>query len=186
MKKLKIIATLIIVALALSVFFAACTASDYQLMRSGYEQIADSKKIEKVIEVRSGDRILSSIKETIENTEEGYFLITTTKTINQIGEGEGMYTEETEGPVPIGEPDLPGFPDKEDLIDPVFAEDEDFLVLRAALNDLFFEDPAFASEGSIGNVSFCAELSGRNLVSMSMEYTAASGNKVVISFVFDY
>ena len=65
MKK-KLIITVIALATVLSVAFSACSKSNYELIKTGFDGAENATGIEKVIEVKRGDVLLSSVEEDLQ------------------------------------------------------------------------------------------------------------------------
>ncbi len=185
MKK-KLIITAIAMATVLSLALSACSKSNYELIKTGFDGAEKAAGIEKVIEVKRGDVLLSSVEEVYETAEEGYLVTVTSKTLNQIGEGDGMYTETTEGPESTESISLGAFPAESELIGPQYTGEEGSLLLNAAIGSSFFGETDPIVENCAGNITFSAELKDQKLVSMKLEYTSTNDNEVTISFIFTY
>ena len=185
MKK-KLIITAIALATVLSVALSACSKSNYELMKTGFEGAENATGIEKVIEVKRGDVLLSSLEEVYESAEEGYLVTVTTKTLNQIGEGDGMYTEKTEGPESTESISIGAFPAESELQNIQYTGEGKDLVLNAQLSSDYLGELGLTSEKCEGSVTFTATLVSGDLSSMGLSYTSSNGNDVTISFVFTY
>lgn len=185
MKK-KLIITAIAMATVLSLALSACSKSNYELIKTGFDGAEKAAGIEKVIEVKRGDILLSSVEEVYETAEEGYLVTVTSKTLNQIGEGDGMYTETTEGPESTESISLGAFPAESELIGPQYTGEEKDLVLKAQLSSDYLGELGLSAENCESAVTFTATLVSGNLTSLDLSYTSPNGNDVSISFTFEY
>lgn len=95
MSKKFIIAAILAAAVA-SAGMAACQKTDYELISDAFGNINDAISAEKLIEVTNGGTLLASVEEEYEAGDSGYLVTTTTVTLNQIGQGDGMYSTEVE------------------------------------------------------------------------------------------
>lgn len=186
MRKSLITATICAVA-AMSMAFAACAeASDYQSMKRGFGNINEASGMEKIIEVKNGDFLISSVVEIYKSSQNGYLVTTTTKTLNPIGEGEGMYTETVEGPVAKWYLVTGSFPAESELKNAEFIGEGENLELEAVLSSDYLAKLGLSSEDCSGEVTFASTLADGNLTDMELEYLSSNGNNVTISFIFDY
>lgn len=185
MKK-KLIITVIALATVLSVALSACSKSNYELIKTGFDGAENATCIEKVIEVKRGDVLLSSVEEVYESAEEGYLVTVTTKTLNQIGEGDGMYTETTEGPESTESISIGAFPAERELKNTQYTGEGKDLVLKAQLSSDYLGELGLTSEKCEGSVTFTATLVSGSLTNLDLSYTSSNGNSVFISFTFEY
>ena len=184
MKKKIIIAVLAAFAAA-TVAFSACEKSDYSVMRSAFTRINGAVAAEKLIEVKSGDTVLSSVEEVYESDAGVYLVTTTTTTLNPIGEGDGMYATEVDGPVTKSYIVAGRFPVEGELEGAQYSGEEAALTLNAGLSSGYFAELGF-EEDDCGDAKIAASLSDGKLVSMRVTYVSSNGNDVSISFIFEY
>ena len=184
MKKKIIIAVLAAFAAA-TVAFSACEKSDYSVMRSAFTRINGAVAAEKLIEVKSGDTVLSSVEEVYESDAGVYLVTTTTTTLNPIGEGDGMYATEVDGPVTKSYIVAGRFPVEGELEGAQYSGEEAALTLNAGLSSGYFAELGL-EEDDCGDAKIAASLSDGNFAEMVITYSTTNGNNVSIKFVFEY
>ena len=185
MSKKFIIAAILAAAVA-SAGMAACQKPDYELISDAFGNINDAISAEKLIEVTNGGTLLASVEEEYEAGDSGYLVTTTTVTLNQIGQGDGMYSTEVEGPVSCSSISAGSFPAESMLSDAVYEGEEQSLSLSANLSAEYLVSLGMDAGDYTGEVDLTASLSSGKFAEMEITYVSSNGNDVSIKFVFEY
>ena len=125
------------------------------------------------------------MEEVYESDAGVYLVTTTTTTLNPIGEGDGMYATEVEGPVTKSYIVAGRFPVEGELEGAQYSGEEAALTLNAGLSSGYFAELGL-EEDDCSDAKITASLSDGKLVSMRVTYVSSNGNDVSISFTFEY
>lgn len=185
MSKKFIIAAILAAAVALA-GIAACQKTNYELISDAFGNINDAISAEKLVEVTNGGTLLASVEEEYEVGDSGYLVTTTTVTLNKIGQGDGMYSTEVEGPVSCSSINVGDFPAESMLSGAVYDGEEQSLSLSANLAAEYLVSLGMDADAYTGEVDFTASLSSGKFAEMEISYASSNGNDVSIKFVFEY
>ena len=160
--------------------------SEWERRSRGYFTAA--RTAVKEIEVADGSIVLNSRTETYTRTETGYSPVVATRSLNGIGEGDGMYTETTSPAqdVAADEVSFGEFPAEDVLTDAVYNGDATNMTVSATLSAAYAAELGLDSGDYSGSISVAMEISDGDFVSMEISYTSSNGNAVTIGFTFTY
>lgn len=189
-KKILAIFAVVLSVCALTLF-AACgddVLTNYEIVKAAYGDVSDAATAVKEIEVTDGSIVLNSRTETYTRTETGYSLVVATRSLNEIGEGDGMYTETTSPAqdVAADEVSFGEFPAEDVLTDAVYNGDATNMTVSATLSAAYAAELGLDSGDYSGSISVAMEISDGDFVSMEISYTSSNGNAVTIGFTFTY
>ena len=181
MKKfIHLILSLLLCAASL-VVASACAISDFQKVEQAFEKTENVVKAVKEVRVSREQDLLRSVTEEYTLEEETYTVVTSTRVRNPIGAGEEFTDEVTTQTVKAEDIRFGSLPAEEALGSIVYSGD---LVLEAKITDP--DAIGLTAEDVGGDIFFRAELKDDLLEEAEIQYTAPSGNDVVISLRFTY
>ena len=185
MKKIVKAAMGLMAGMAMLMTAAACSAPiDYAAVSAAYEKVHEAQTIVKSIEVERDGTELSGREERYEKTESGYTLTVSEKTLNEIGQGSGMYEERTES-TQVGESEVTfgTLPAEGSFTNAVYEMDEKDVTMTAEVS----AGALGLASGDVSGSIFCTiEVTDGSLTSISLSYATPNGNDVSINFTFQY
>lgn len=186
MKKIGTLLVSILAGIALLFTIAACgTLENYAAVSAAYEGVQEAQTIVKKVEVTQGGTSLNSREERYEKAESGYTVTVTVRSLNEIGQGEGMYSEEVSGPAAVGadEVSFGALPAETAFTNASYTTAEDDVTMTATLSASAL---GLGSGDVSGSISCVIAVTDGNFTSMQISYTSANGNNVSIVFTYTY
>lgn len=181
MKRLIAAFAAVVCAFAVLVTAAACAVSEYEKFSQAFDRVGEARQVVTSIQIMRGEDLLNSVTEEYTLAEEGYSVVTTTRSRNPIGAGKEFTESVTTKTVAKSDVRFGSLPSESALSDPTYSGD---YVLEAKIGDP--GTVGLESAAVDGNISFRAVLENGALTKIEMAYSAPSGNDVAISLSFSY
>lgn len=181
MKKYLMIFALAACVIVSSLLFAACSLSDYDIIKDAVANTDRALEIVKTITVTNGSDEVASLKEEYTLEGDSYTVVTTERVLNVIGAGEQYSESVTTNTVAQSDVSFGLLPAESAFAEISYSGE---LVMTAEVGDLGAVGLAASDVDGDVTVRYVVEQS--HCTQISMQYFTTNGNDVSVLITFTY